>query len=152
MLCSDPNRLEACYTFIGLALAGCSDWVPDFNLNHENVCSGDTIYSNDLKGEWYWLETGGGLNLITYTPSSTGRPESLIISEDTIFYFINNVLDEKKPYKLIIDIPACENDSMEFIQFDTTSWTEQQFSILHNRLVIKYICIADGGSKLYCRK
>ena len=131
------------------AMLSCSKEEEEFK--QENVCSDDTIYSDDLKGEWHWVESGGGLDGLISTPLSIGRQESLKISEDTMFYFINSILDEKKPYNLIRDIPVCNSDSMDFIQFDTTSWSAQQFTILRNKLQITDICIADGGYKSYCR-
>ena len=134
-----------------LALLSCSKEEEEGNEGFKQ----EIVYSDDLKGEWQWVESGGGFFPVGVdpisTPLSTGRTESVIISSDSIFFLIDNKLYNKYPYQLVRGIPVCLNDSVDFIKIDTTTWNAQDYKVQHDSLWLIPICIADAGYKLYRR-
>lgn len=84
------NRFVNIYFFIFLVLVtvGC---------NKENDCLHG---SNDLKGEWTWVESVGGIGGWTLTPESQNVTKKLVIDDVTFSEFVNDSLIFKSTYTL----------------------------------------------------
>ncbi len=103
------KRFVSIYFFISLVLmvAGCSK---------EDDCS----QSNDLKGEWIWVESVGGIGGWTLTPESQNVTKKLVIDDATFSEFVNDSLIFKSTYTLgISEKVLIGTTEKTFIQFET---------------------------------
>jgi len=108
------------------------------------------IFSDDLKGEWQWVESGGGFSGQLHKPSP-GNQQSILITKDSIFYFTNDALDRKYKYHLSRDTVPCLNDSVSIMDFDPSSFP-LNYTLRQDSLWFGGICIVDFGYSLYSRK
>jgi hypothetical protein len=83
------NRFVSIYFSISLVLmlAGCSK-------------DEDCAQRNDLKGEWIWVESVGGIGGWTLTPESQNVTKKLVIDDATFSEFVNDSLIFKSTYTL----------------------------------------------------
>lgn len=103
------NRFVSIYFSISLVLmvAGCSK---------EEDCS----QGNDLKGEWIWVESVGGIGGWTLTPESQNVTKKLVIDDATFSEFLNDSLIFKSTYTLgISEKVLIGTTEKTFIQFET---------------------------------
>jgi len=56
--------------------------------------------NNDLKGEWIWVESVGGIGGWTLTPESQNVTKKLVIDDATFSEFVNDSLIFKSTYTL----------------------------------------------------
>lgn len=133
------KRFVSIYFFISLVLmvAGCSK---------EDDCS----QSNDLKGEWIWVESVGGIGGWTLTPESQNVTKKLVIDDATFSEFVNDSLIFKSTYTLGISEKALIGTTEKtYIRYE--SGNQQAILIKGSELELIDQCY-DCYSNRYLRK
>ena len=61
----------------------------------------DTDSTDQIIGEWVWIESSGGIAGTTETPESTEKEIILQISNNSVKQFVNGTLESDRPLSLI---------------------------------------------------
>jgi len=119
----------------------------------------------ELIGNWDWLETHGGIALITYNPINTGKSIRIELdSLDTYKYFSNDTLKYESKFHIAKTVSIFNhNDSALIILVDVNphymnffkSWHDRCdycFFIFHSSDTLIFTdSAADGFEHIYCR-
>ena len=133
------KRFVSIYFSISIVLmvAGCSK---------EEDCS----QSNDLKGEWIWVESVGGIGGWTLTPESQNVTKKLVIDDATFSEFLNDSLIFKSTYTFGISEKALIGTTEKtYIRYE--SGNQQAILIKGSELELIDQCY-DCYSNRYLRK
>lgn len=108
----------------------------------------DTITEPQIIGNWNWIESTGGIDGRTDTPSSTGNQIDLIISENSIKKIVNGVEHSNSNYTIDNKQSILFGDKREMLTFENDF--NQTFSVTHDQLILIDEC-TDCFRNVYSR-
>ncbi len=109
----------------------------------------DTDSTDQIVGEWVWIESSGGLAGTTETPESTQKEVTLHISNNSIKQYVNGTLESDRPYNIERRESVIYGDTREMIVYD--NGFRQIFSTTGNQLILIGDC-NDCFQAEYVRK
>lgn len=114
-------------------------------------CSTTTDHdpADEIKGEWVWVESSGGIAGTTETPESTQQVVTLEISGNSIRQFVNGNLKSDRNFIIARKESLVYGDAREMIIYE--NGFQQIFSTTGNQLILIGDC-NDCFQSLYQRK
>ena len=103
-------------------------------------CSNDdeNNITEQLIGEWEWIESSGGIQGETTNPEITGENRTLEISSDKIKYFTDGILTIEINYHLEKGISILSKENVDLMIFENGS--KHSVILFENTLVISGEC------------
>lgn len=94
----------------------------------------DNDPADQIKGEWVWTGSSGGIAGTTETPESIQKEITLEISENSIKLFVNDTLESDRTYHIERRESEIYEDAREMIIYDNGS--RQIFSMTGDQLIL----------------
>jgi len=109
-------------------------------------------FSSSLTGEWIWLKSCSGFDLISSTPESTGKNRKLVFTTDSICQqYENEVLKYSLTFHTYKYISQSGNDTIDILKFDGSN-IQNSFSIRRDSLILIQYFVIDNSISYYKRK
>ena len=123
-----------------------------FGCSKEEETTPAKIYSDDIVGEWDWVESwspwGGG-----WTPSSCTCWASLTFTSDSVFSYSDQQINpSRRKYRLIRTYDVISKDSVDGIIYNSNVTAFVAYRIKQDTLITWTINATDGGWSEHVRK
>lgn len=103
-------------------------------------CTNDdeTLEDPEITGNWIWIESTGGIDGRTDTPTSTGNQIKLEISKNTITRITNGVITSQLTYSIETKESILFGEQREMIVFENDF--NQTFELTQTQLILVDEC------------